>query len=453
MTVQHEDVYFKYTFTETPSVGHIYHVYSFTFNNEEHKFGRDNKFLFGTPNIVTVYACEKGGSFMRTAQYEGVTNYLKSFFTDLKDSGASIAHYYVYQKMSGSTITSSAIEPAKLASYLGGSNESDRKHKNVSGANWNYVSSFNPGTGSHSFEITFKGATETVKNASGSEANLTRKSSSSLQRVSGSVSFWNPKTSKRPVIESQSGETKKVEKPESPQPPKEASRRSAGNSSSNSGGSGGGEGSEHVNPAAETSKVNSNDPPQKSAEVPPVKADDSAGLRPSSSTSSPESEEQISEKSAKQETSKESAEQPSKVDSEKSSELNSAPLTGESDNSEPSAPSASTNEGGKTVSTGNTQESQRGSQTSVETSDTNSGDSAASPDSEVPSGEGEAKQVEQSDSQDSDEKTVIVNDSPGSTGSPEKSQSSSNIPWIVGGTVIGSVGLIGTGILIYKCIR
>ncbi|KAK2198005.1 hypothetical protein BdWA1_001010 [Babesia duncani] len=476
----HQDAYFQYTLSQNDISGHYYQIDKFTFNNEEHKFECDKTFMYGILAKVIVYACkdgsnnfhpwllhlhayyygssstytclnyffmpkgdgeggyvwknhkftrltaisEKSGSIVGN-EYEGVTNYLKSYFTDLKDSGAIGAWVYRYKKSSNDG-NYSYIQPNKLASYLG---QSDKRHQYSSDTKKNSVSSFLSYSDSNpSFEITFTGRqkrsggtihekTVTFKSSTGDTSNLTKAGETTKQIVStsGSGSSCQARTNGQG---NGSAPSSGDGKPDSAQVSQEATQESVDG------------GSEEVEDSPEI-----------------------GGSDDSSSPSSPESGKQISEKSATQETSMESAEKPS--------ELDSAPSAGEFDNSEPSASSSSTNEGGKAASsTGNTQESQGGSPTSVVKSDTNSDDSPASPGSEVSAGGDKRKQVEQSDSQDSVD-TASVQDSPsstetepaGSTGSPEKSQSSSNLPWIVGGTVIGSGGLIGVGVFIYKCIR
>ncbi|KAK2197999.1 hypothetical protein BdWA1_001003 [Babesia duncani] len=335
----HQDVYFKYMFDSTPSLGLIYQIDTFTFNENDYQFECDKAFMNVNPSSVIVYACKEGDTFkpwllqlyghysnvscnyffkrdennvfknhqfesltvpsgsgqsgsIEPKQDEGTKSSLNDF-TSLKASGlsdASAAKYYEFKESSG---RSSIIQPDNLASYLQG--ESDKIHKYVSGSEDYVVTSFSSGSGDNpKFEITFKGR---QKNKSGS------------QEQEKTVTYY---------------------------------------------------------------------------------TDGSSSI--------------INQKG-----------QPSTTN-----------LSG-------SGSSCQANQAKK----------------AVVSSGTDGG-----------SGSGGSPQSQEASSQDSDE-TVAVEGSPGSTeagpagstGSPEKSQSSSNLPWIVGGTVIGSVGLIGTGILIYKCIR
>ncbi|KAK2197569.1 hypothetical protein BdWA1_000571 [Babesia duncani] len=483
MTGHQGDVYFEYSFS-TSNIPNfeVLQIYSFKFNGEEYAFKSNKEFIYRIrlENVI-VYACKDGeqcfkpwllhlvGFYYDDSSDEDVNliryNYFfkrdgngtwkshtftqsitvksgsrdtfiynkieskpdqekdekNEYISKLKASGFSPACGYELRVPANST--GYEIDPDKLALYLQG----DKKHKY--GSQDYVVTSFSSYYGTASkFEMTLKGKVTEQGGSSQEKTSIYHTDERSYDLIQNG-----PSTTQTISASSPSCQAKKAEQ--------------AGESSGGSG-SGGGK-TKESEVSTKATQVSSGSTDSKASSASPGKSQSPSSSEGSigsgASSSSHGNAEKGSEKSDPQETSKESAEQHSKVDSTYPS--------GVSDNSEPSAPSASTQEGGKAASTRHTQDSQRAPENSVETSNTKTGDSPTSSGSEVSPGGGETNPVEQSDSQ-ATTKVTSTQDSGGtdlSSTTKAQSQSSSNLHLIVGGAVFGSAGLIGGGILIYKC--
>ncbi|KAK2197204.1 hypothetical protein BdWA1_000203 [Babesia duncani] len=192
-------------FSDTPSLGQIYQIDKFTFNDHDFNFESNEAFMSVNPDQVIVYACKDNSNnfypwllqLIGQSYDSSSTGYLNYFFKRHEDdvfktheftrltvqdgsierkqdnldqrlleskpslntyisqlkTSASAAWYYVYKESYYSS--SSVIQPYNLASYLQG--DSDKKHKCGSGSVEHVVTSFSSSSETPKFEITFKG--------------------------------------------------------------------------------------------------------------------------------------------------------------------------------------------------------------------------------------------------------------------------------------------------------